>query len=120
MSHFEKIKTFERKVSRAHAVALQLWPSYRDNIVLLGYLCVPRDNRKAGVGSAVMKDICHWADSNHLQIVLSPAKKNDNMGTTSTGRLVKFYRRFGFVLNNGRHKDFTLSESMYRQPKKVA
>ena len=29
---------------------------------------------------------------------------------------MKFYKRFGFVENKGRKKDFTISEGMYREP----
>ena len=36
---------------------------------------------------------------------------------TSQARLKKFYKKFGFVENKGRNKDFEISELMYREPK---
>ena len=32
-------------------------------------------------------------------------------------RLIEFYKRFGFVENKGKDKDFEIFESMYRLPK---
>lgn len=81
-----------------------------DNIV------VPKDDQKQGKGTKAMEAITQFADQNGLRVVLSPALPDDRKGTTSRARLVKFYKRFGFVENKGRNKDFTISEGMYREP----
>jgi hypothetical protein len=62
-----------------------------------------------------MEALCAFADRHGLRIIVSPADKNDD-GTTSRARLVRFYKRFGFVENRGRRKDFRISEGMYREP----
>jgi len=49
-----------------------------------------------------------------MLLTLSPST---DFGASSKERLKRFYRRFGFVSNKGRQKDFTLFDSMYRLPK---
>ena len=53
------------------------------------------------------------ASINKSLIILTPS---DSFGATSILRLKKFYKRFGFVENKGRNKDFQLSCGMYRKP----
>lgn len=78
-------------------------------------LIIPKENRKSGIGSEVMKSLTEYADSVGKMIVLTPGDKDDHHGTTSRNRLKKFYKRFGFVENKGRNKDFTINAGdMYR------
>lgn len=80
----------------------------------LDWLEVPKSQRKQGIGSDIMNRICKVADILGLTLTLSPTPA---LGATSKGRLVRFYKRFGFVENKGRNKDFTISNTMYRKPK---
>lgn len=73
---------------------------------------VPKDLRNQGVGSQVMKDLIAGADAKGIPLALSPS--SDFGGNKS--RLVDFYKRFGFVQNHGRNKDFTTRETMIRPP----
>lgn len=86
----------------------------------LGTLAVARGAQRAGLGSRTMERLTHFADAQGRRIVLHLADKGylagDTKGTTSRARLAEFYKRFGFVENAGRHKDFTITESMYRDP----
>ncbi|MDI1301948.1 MAG: hypothetical protein PSX71_08595 [bacterium] len=86
------------------------------NSVSLSRIVVPKESRKTGIGSSVMQRLMQWADANGKTITLSPS---DSFGATSTGRLKDFYKRFGFVENKGKNKDFTTSDSMYRKPVSV-
>jgi hypothetical protein len=52
-----------------------------------------------------------------MKIVLTPGLSDKQHGTTSQSRLIDFYKKFDFVLNKGRNKDFTISELMFRLPK---
>jgi len=61
-----------------------------------------------------MEDLIRFADERGLQIRLNPS---DELGATSLGRLERFYKRFGFVKNSGRNKDFSISERFYRDSK---
>jgi hypothetical protein len=85
--------------------------------IKLNLLGVKKDNRKEGVGSEAMKRLTQFADRHDKRIILSPGLKDDNHGTTSRSRLVKFYKRFGFRENKGRNIDFTISAGMVRDPK---
>jgi GNAT superfamily N-acetyltransferase len=90
-------------------------------IVDLENLFVPKERRNQGVGTDFMDRVTRWADENNAWLTLSLADKNKERGTTSRGRLIAFYKQFGFVENRGRNKDYSLSlyTSMYRPPKKV-
>lgn len=79
-------------------------------------ITVERGEQGKGKGSQAMREIVAFADERNLRVVLSPAQPDDHQGTTSRARLVKFYKRFGFVENKGRNKDFSISEGMYREP----
>ena len=84
------------------------------NSILLGKITVDDGNKNMGYGSKAMKLICHYADANKLTIFLTPSK---DFGASSVSRLKEFYKRFGFVENKGKNKDFTTRETMFRLPK---
>jgi GNAT superfamily N-acetyltransferase len=76
---------------------------------------VPKDLRNQGLGSQVMKDLLAEADATGVTMALSPS--SDFGGNKS--RLTEFYKRFGFVPNSGRNKDFSAPrETMIRPLKK--
>jgi len=87
------------------------------NDIVLGLIVLGKEHQGKGIGSKIMNDICEYADRNKKRILLTPAIKDKHHGTTSQSRLIDFYKRFGFVLNKGRNKDFSISELMYREPK---
>ena len=90
-----------------------------DTDIIIDMIEVPKENRKQGIGTAVMQEIIFYADKNNKRILLTPGLRDKKHGTTSRSRLIKFYKRFGFVENKGRNKDYTISYSMYRNPKNV-
>ncbi len=92
----------------------------RGNIELVN-IEVPRDSRQQGAGTAALKALTDYADRSGALIWLSVADRDSKTGTTSRGRLVKFYRQFGFVPNKGNNKRFELSmyAGMYRDPKGI-
>jgi GNAT superfamily N-acetyltransferase len=79
-------------------------------------IIVDKEHRHENVGTNVLNEIIRFADKHNIRLTLSPALKDKHHGTTSQSRLIKFYKRFGFVQNKGRNKDFTISDSMYRNP----
>ena len=81
--------------------------------VLLGAIRIPPEKRKQGLGSTWMRLLCVWADLMGLTVVLHPSV---SFGATSRARLVRFYKRFGFIENKGKKRDFTITEDMYRRP----
>ncbi len=83
----------------------------KSRTIKLARLVVPKEQ---GIGSKVMEDLAALADEFGLTIALSPST---DFGASSVDRLRRFYQRFGFVRNRGRHKDWQIYESMYRPPR---
>lgn len=71
---------------------------------------LPKEGRQQGAGTKIMADITAWADASGKTIGLTPS--GDFGGNKS--RLVKFYKRFGFIENKSKNRDFEISEAMYR------
>jgi GNAT superfamily N-acetyltransferase len=78
----------------------------------LSKVVVPKGERGQGVGTQFMDDLVAAADAQGKTVTLTPS--SDFGGNKA--RLEQFYRRFGFVPNKGRNKDFAISEAMYRPP----
>lgn len=91
-----------------------------DGSIELSLLVVKKDDRKTGIGTKAVERLTQFADKHGLRIFVNPAQKDDAFGTTSRGRLIRFYQRFGFVRNRGRNKDFRLPPGMYRNPQGTA
>lgn len=85
----------------------------KGNVLSLGRIVIPEGKRGEGVGSNVMQDLIDYADKNNLKIILTPST---DFGATSVARLNKFYKKFGFIDNRGKNRDFSHKESMYRVP----
>jgi len=79
---------------------------------------VQRDRHREGIGSQVMQEITSWADDKGAVLVLTPA--SDGRGFPSKTKLKSWYRRFGFVPNKGRNKDYRYMDTMIRRPKAKA
>lgn len=90
-----------------------------DNKIILDSIIVPPDQRKQGIGTQIMQELTNYADTAKKRLELSPGQKDDYHGTTSRGRLVNFYKRFGLIQNKGRNKDFTTNKTMYRDPNEL-
>lgn len=84
----------------------------RGQRLLLSRIELPKEGRQQGAGTRIMQEITAWADANGATVSLSPS--SDFGGNKK--RLVEFYKRFGFVENKGRARDFEISEAMYRMP----
>ena len=115
----EDLKALERRWQEA-GVDLDVYlltGSFLTGSIHLSRIIVPKSARGRGLGTRVMEDLTALADHYGLRITLSPAT---DFGGTSVDRLKRFYRRFGFVSNKGRHKDFRIGATMYRQPREPA
>lgn len=84
--------------------------SENGDMIRLSKIVVPAEGREAGAGTAAMQQLIDYADATGKAVALTPSA--DFGG--SKARLVKFYKRFGFVENKGRNKDFSTQESMIR------
>jgi GNAT superfamily N-acetyltransferase len=79
---------------------------------VLSKIEVSGDERNAGQGTKAMQDIVDRMDREGAVIALTP----DDAFGGNKNRLIKFYKRFGFVPNKGRNKDFRFRETMIRYP----
>ena len=99
---------------------LDLWifhlSIFRNGDICLHSIIVKPDDLKQGKGTEAMKRLTDLADYHQRRIWLTPGEKSSHTKTTSRRRLVKFYKRFDFVLNKGRNKDYRCNEAMYRRP----
>lgn len=100
-------------VLRAKYPNVELDVSENAKGLILSKIAVPDGQRSSGVGSAVMSDLVSYADSKGLPLAVTP----DSTFGGSKGRLEDFYKRFGFVRNKGKNKDFAFRETFVRQPK---
>lgn len=82
-------------------------------IITLSAVQVPKDDQGQGIGSQYISELISYADQTGQKIALTPSK---DFGATSVSRLKTFYKRFGFVENKGRNRDFSHLEDMYRDP----
>lgn len=90
---------------------LKLGLSGSGKIVTLSRIVVPETGRNSGTGTKIMQRIIDWADQNGKTIALTPS--SDFGGNKK--RLGEFYKRFDFIENKGRNKDYEISETMYRE-----
>jgi len=81
--------------------------------IKLSRIEVPPNVRGKGLGTDAMNQIVKMADESGKTITLTP---DTSFGATSVSRLKKFYKKFGFVENKGKNKDFLYKDSMLRLP----
>lgn len=83
------------------------------NEIVLDKVIVEKGQRGLGGGTKFMNELVDIADQKGKTISLTPS--SDFGG--SKKRLVEFYKRFGFVENKGKNRDFEISEAMFRLSK---
>ena len=107
----------QRTAPGSAEVEIDLHPLRGDsNTLYLSKIAVPEGQRGQGLGTKAMQDVIARADAEGKRVVLSPSTE---YGATSVGRLKDFYKRFGFVENKGRNKNYAVSQTMYRDPQKA-
>ena len=111
----EKVKPidFSKQLEEKYGVTVDLLGSLDRGNLSLSRIIVPEEQRATGIGTQVMEDIINYADENKVKVTLTPSI---DFGGESVERLTDFYKRFGFVENKGDNKDFTIKDTMYREP----
>jgi ribosomal protein S18 acetylase RimI-like enzyme len=84
------------------------------NAIELTWIIV--QNRKQGIGTAIMRDLCEFADRHAAEIRLTPASKGEYPATTSRARLIRFYKRFGFMKDKRKLGEIADIPALIRQP----
>jgi hypothetical protein len=90
----------------------QLWIKENDFGLVLSAIVINKDARNSGIGSKVMTDLIEYSEQQNKIIALTPS----NSYGGSKGRLISFYKSFGFAMNKGGNKDFRFMETMIRYP----
>jgi|HigsolmetaAR206D_1030411.scaffolds.fasta_scaffold00917_7 Predicted acetyltransferase len=104
----------------AQRLGLKTFSVYRSGEnIKLHLLIVDKAEQRQGRGSQAVRELCDLADLYGRRIILTPGSQDDHHGTISRSRLISFYKRFGFKENKGRDKDFSISATMYRDPKRT-
>ena len=85
----------------------------KNGTISIDNMVVKEKYRNQGVGTSILNDVISYADANGKTITLTPTSE---FGTKA--KLTKWYKANGFVENKGKNADFTLSDTMYRLPKK--
>lgn len=116
----ETIEDFAEKVKNDLGLkAFNVFETDNGNLELSSII-VNKDEQRNGKGTEALNRLINYADNVGKTIVLTPGLPNDSHGTTSRARLVKFYKRFGFVESKGRNIDYAIGAGkMYREAKKT-
>jgi GNAT superfamily N-acetyltransferase len=105
---FESViaETLDSHLGKKHGVELDVYeyPEYLE----IHRIVVPKEKRSEGIGTKVMNDIITYAKKTKKDVFLTPS--SDFGG--SKGRLIQFYKSFGFKDNKGGTRDFRSKESM--------
>lgn len=115
MSFFKFISESKKdldKIKNKYISNIEIYNVYEFNDKISIDLIKVKDKNK-GTGSNIMKDLCSYADKSNKTIILTPS---DEFGSDKNA-LIKFYKKFGFVENDGDDKIFGIFEEMYRLPK---
>ena len=104
---------FSKIIEDKYGITIDLTGDTKKGDLTLSRIEVPKEQRGKQVGTKAMEDIIKYADENNKRIVLTPST---DFGGTSVKRLKEFYKKFGFIENTGKNKDFTTKENMYRNP----
>lgn len=86
----------------------------KQNLITVSKIVVNKNERGQGKGSEAMRLITDHADKHKKRIALTPST---DFGASSVSRLKNFYKSHGFLENKGRNKDFSISDTMIREPK---
>ena len=113
----EDVRSFADQLEKKYELQTLFLSDLKErNAIEIASIIVGKENQKSGIGSAVMNEIIQYADQLGKTLVLTPGLYDKKHGTTSQSRLIKFYKRFGFVENKGRNKNYEFRHSMIRYP----
>ena len=111
-----EISSFERQLHskyKQYVEDLYFYYDDKNNSIFISDIYMKPQFEGCGWGTKIMNEICQFADSKKMAIALIPA--TDSINPKNLRRLIHFYRRFGFIENNG---NTTFDDmSMYRLPK---
>jgi len=117
-SGYEKVKEemfqsskIENQLKQKYLEVLEkLFLFEKGNYIELNLIKIKPEYKGKGWATKILDDLSEYAQENNKILTLTPS---DTFGA-SKSRLEKFYKRFGFVPNKGKNKDFTTKDTMIR------
>jgi ribosomal protein S18 acetylase RimI-like enzyme len=100
------LENIENHLEKKYGVEADIY-EFGDYIEL-SKVVVPKESRGSGIGTKFMNDLIKYAKAKNKDIFLTPS--SDFGG--SKGRLIQFYKGFGFKPNKGRDRDFRSKNTM--------
>jgi len=102
-------------INKYEAMGMDCWIYLKGNdaIEISSIRVKDKTQRRQGLGTALMSEITALCDKYGLLCVLTPEDTE-----SSKSGLLRFYKRFNFVSNTGRNKDFRFRNTMIRFPNK--
>lgn len=94
LSEFVSYLKKEKYKNLIQDLKLELCTDDKGDYIVLNIIKIKKSQQNKGYGSAVMYDLCKFADDHNVRIWLFPT---DIYGS-DLKRLFQFYRRHGFVL----------------------
>lgn len=88
--------------------------SNRGDYMILNKIMIYPEHRGMGHANDAMKILTDYADKNNEILALTP----DTVWGASKGKLIKWYKSWGFTINKGRKADYKVREMMIRQPQR--
>ena len=118
-----RIKLYEEFVKRSPLVAIlkakyaneidKLHIFEDDDSIEFNLIVIKKEYRNTGVTTHILNTVTEYADKEDKMVTLTAA---DDYGS-NLSRLKKFYKRFGFISNSGRNRNFKYRDTMLRYPK---
>lgn len=111
-----EVEIFEKGVKHRYPQISEFGIYYDESInaLFLSDIYIKEEFKGQGIGSKVMEETIGFAKRLKLPVVLVPDSDDDQT------RLIKFYQKFGFVINSGKNINRNLkipsAVSMYKMP----
>ena len=83
--------------------------------IYLDFILIAENHRNLGLGTKFMEQLVILADSVNCPLALTP---DTSYGARDEATLENFYKRFGFIKNIGKDRDFSTMQTMIR-PRKL-
>jgi GNAT superfamily N-acetyltransferase len=106
-----KASKIEKLLRQKYSEVLEkLFLFEKGNYIELNLIKIRPEHKGKGWATKILDDLSEYAQENNKILTLTPS---DTFGA-SKSRLETFYKRFGFVPNKGKNKDFTTRDAMIR------
>jgi ribosomal protein S18 acetylase RimI-like enzyme len=113
-----EVQKFENYITRTYdGVVFELMVTH--NLLVesaIELIWIIGQDRKLGVGTSIMRELCEFADRHKAEIRLKPASRSNYAATTSRARLIRFYKRFGFMIDRRDPGEVTGAPILVRKP----